>query len=79
MNWQKTALFLSGLFFGGAVDHAILAVKGSETTPYGVRSGIMGNWALAGVDLSLAVILYVLHRWLAKEVQYSAGQSSTLH
>lgn len=70
------ALFLSGLFFGGAIDHAILAVKGSETTPYGVRSGIMGNWALAGVDLSLAVILYVLHRWLANKIAYPAARSS---
>lgn len=79
MNWQKTALFLSGLFFGGAIDHAILAVKGSETTPYGVRSGIIGNWALAGVDLSLAIILYVLDRWLAKELTYPARRSSALH
>lgn len=79
MNWQKTALFLSGLFFGGAIDHAILALKGSETTPYGVRSGIIGNWALAGVDLSLAAILYVLHRWPAKELQYPAGRSLALH
>ena len=58
MNWQKTALFLSGLFFGGAIDHTILALKGSETTPYGVRSGTVGTWALAGVDLSLAACIY---------------------
>ena len=79
MNWQKTALFLSGLYFGGAIDHVILALKGSETTPYGVHSGIIGNWAFAGVDLSLAAVLYVLHRWLAKELAHPAGRSSALH
>lgn len=67
MKWSELALFGSGIFFGGAVDHIILATKGSETTPYGVHSGIMGNWALAGLDIGLAVTLYILHRRLANK------------
>jgi hypothetical protein len=66
MNWQKTALFLSGLFFGGAIDHMILAVMGSNVTPYGLHSGIWGNWALASLDMSLTVLLYLIHRRLEK-------------
>jgi hypothetical protein len=46
----------------------ILAAKGSEITPYGVHSGIIGNWALAGLDLGLAIVLYVLYRWLVKKM-----------
>jgi len=38
MMWSKIALFLSGLFFGGAIDHPILALTDSEYTPYGVHS-----------------------------------------
>jgi len=66
MNGSKLALFLSGLFFGGAIDHVILAVMGSDITPYGVRSGRGGNWALAGLDLGLTVLLYFAHRRLEK-------------
>lgn len=58
---SKTALFLSGLFFGGAIDHVILAVLGRELTPYGVRSGVVGNWMLGGFDLMLAAGLYRIH------------------
>jgi hypothetical protein len=66
MNLSELALFGAGIFFGGAVDHFILAVKGSETTPYGIHSGITGNWMLAGLDFGLAVSLYIVHRRLAK-------------
>ena len=66
MNWSKLALFISGLFFGGAMDHIILAVKGSDITPYGVRAGRLGNWALAGVDFGLKVLWYFLHWRLEK-------------
>jgi hypothetical protein len=69
MNWQKTSLFLSGLFFGGAIDHVILAVIGSDITPYGVHSGIWGNWALAGLDIGLTVLLYLVHRRFEKRRQ----------
>lgn len=64
MNWQKLNLFLSGLFFGGAVDHIILALKQSQLTPYGVRVGISGNWGLAVLDAGMAAFLYWLHRRL---------------
>ena len=57
----KTALFCSGLFVGGAIDHAILALKRVERTPYGFRSGVAGNWALVGLDALLAAAFYVLH------------------
>jgi len=59
MNWSKLALFAAGLFFGGAIDHVMLAVIGSAETPYGVRSGILGNWALAGLELGLTALLYL--------------------
>jgi hypothetical protein len=62
MNLSKLALFLSGLFFGGAIDHAILGGLGREVTPYGLESGVAGNWLLAGLDLVLAAGLYVVHR-----------------
>ena len=58
---SKTALFCSGIFFGGAVDHAFLALKRVERTPYGFRSGVAGNWALAALDALLAAAFYVLH------------------
>ena len=58
----RSALFLSGLFFGGAVDHAILGGLGRQTTPYGLEFGVTGNWLLAAVDLVFAAGLYVLHR-----------------
>lgn len=63
MNWREFALFLSGLFFGGAIDHVILALLGSQLTPYGVKSGIGGNWALGILDMALAALLYALHRF----------------
>ncbi len=64
MNLSEIALFLSGLFFGGAVDHAILAMKRSELTPYGLAFGVKGNWGLAGFDFVLALVSYALHRRL---------------
>lgn len=67
MNWRKLALFASGLFFGGTIDHAILAQMGSDITPYGIHAGIRGNWALAGLDLGLTVLLYLMHHWLEKD------------
>jgi hypothetical protein len=64
MKCGKVALFLSGLFFGGALDHVILALKRSELTPYGIRSGVRGNWGLAALDGALAAVLYLLHHHL---------------
>ncbi|HZQ06859.1 MAG TPA: hypothetical protein VFD70_09795 [Anaerolineae bacterium] len=67
MNGSQIALFLSGLFFGGAIDHIILELKRSELTAYGVRSGVRGNWALAALDFGLAVAGYVLHQRLRRD------------
>jgi hypothetical protein len=64
MNWSKLALFSSGLFFGGAVDHFIYAIARREVSPYGVRVGTAGNWAMAGIDLGIAVLLYRVYRYL---------------
>lgn len=62
---SKAAVFCSGLFFGGAIDHAILALKGAERTRYGVRVGVAGNWLLGALDAVLALAAYGLHRRLA--------------
>lgn len=66
MRWSKLALFVSGFFFGGAIDHVVLAMMGSDITPYGVHSGIWGNWALAVLDISLTAVSYFAHRILDK-------------
>jgi hypothetical protein len=55
------AIFCSGVFFGGAIDHAILALKRSHRSPYGLAVGVRGNWLLALVDAALAGILYARH------------------
>lgn len=65
MSRAETALFLSGLFFGGAIDHAILALLRSKHTPYGARVGVKGNWAFAGLDLVIAIVGYVLYSHLS--------------
>lgn len=61
MKVSKAALFASGLFFGGAVDHAILAAMRRDVTPYGVKAGVSGNALFAVADLILAGLLYRLH------------------
>jgi hypothetical protein len=61
MNPSKIVLLLSGVFFGGAMDHAIRAALGYDTTPYGYRSGIRGNLVFGAVDLFIAVVLYRAH------------------
>ena len=69
MSRAEITLFLSGLFFGGAIDHVILALLHSERTPYGARVGIKGNWTFAGLDFFLAVLGYVLYRHLGPPLQ----------
>ena len=60
----KLALFLSGLFFGGALDHILFIVFDSPTSHYGLQIGTAGQLGFATLDVSLAVLLYVLHgRW----------------
>ncbi len=61
MSLSKAALFASGVFFGGAIDHAILAAMRRDRTPYGIRSSVAGNWLFAAADLALAAALYHLH------------------
>jgi hypothetical protein len=62
----RAPLFLSGLFFGGALDHAILALKGETRTPYGVAAGVRGNWAFAALDAALALAAYRVSRRLGQ-------------
>ena len=62
MSASTSAVFLAGMFFGGAMDHVIRAAMGCETTPYGIRSGVKGNWALAGFDFAVATVLYFWYR-----------------
>jgi hypothetical protein len=61
---SKAAIFLSGLFFGGAIDHVILAFAGRSDTPYGVPVGTFGNWVMATLDLLLTVVLWNAPRLL---------------
>lgn len=49
------AMLVGGVFLGGAIDHAILALRGSPVSPYHVRVGVGGNWALAILDLAVAL------------------------
>jgi len=65
--WSKIALFLSGLFFGGAIDHLILALTGSEYTPYGVHSGVRGNWVFGLLDGGVALFFSSLHHYLERQ------------
>jgi hypothetical protein len=71
MSWREPSLFFSGVFFGGAVDHAILGLMKSPATPYGIRWGVTANWLLAAFDLALAAGLYRLSR--APNAQPSGG------
>lgn len=61
MAISKLALFASGVFFGGAVDHAILAAMRRDVTPYGLKAGVSGNWLFAVADLLAAAVLYRVH------------------
>lgn len=58
----QAALFCSGVFFGGAIDHSILALKGAHRTPYGLESDVAGNWIFAALDALAAAGLYALYR-----------------
>jgi hypothetical protein len=70
----KAAVFLAGLFFGGAIDHAILAVAGRTDTPYGVRSGVAGNWALAALDVALSAICWRTHSVFERRSAHGRSQ-----
>jgi hypothetical protein len=60
----RLALFLCGLFFGGALDHLLFVVLKSPTSHYGLRLEPSGQLAFAALDLIVASVLYRLHvRW----------------
>jgi hypothetical protein len=59
---SEVALFCSGVFAGGAIDHAILAVKRRLHTPYGIRTTSAANWLLAAFDAALALAAYAFYR-----------------
>jgi hypothetical protein len=56
------ALFVSGIFFGGGLDHAIYIVIGSPVSHYGFRLGAGGHAAFAVLDFTIAAALYEVHR-----------------
>jgi len=58
---SKLALSLSGLFFGGGLDHAIFIATGSPKTHYGLTVGASGQLAFALLDFGLAALLYRFH------------------
>lgn len=65
----KLALFFSGLFAGGVLDHGLLALQGSGITSYGIHVGVIGNWGFALMDGTIATLLFVLHRRLERGTQ----------
>jgi hypothetical protein len=67
MKFPHWSLFISGLFFGGTIDHVIFALLKSSTTPYGINLGKSGNWWMALFDLALtAVFFWPFYRYLEK-------------
>jgi hypothetical protein len=58
---SKLLIFLAGFFFGGGIDHVILAMAGRGDTPYGVNVGVLGNWMMAILDLALTTAAWVVH------------------
>jgi hypothetical protein len=70
-KWQLVALFIAGVFFGGALDHILFAAKGSGTSHYGYEIGVNGNWLMSLLDTSITAILI----WLAfrKTKSYKSG------
>lgn len=61
---SEIALFCSGMFAGGAIDHSILALKRKQHTPYGIRASAAGNWIFAAFDAAVACAAFALHRRL---------------
>lgn len=65
--WSKVALFLSGSFCCGAVNHTLAGLQGRTETPYGIHLGVAGNWALFAFDVAMTFLLLWLHRRLEKK------------
>jgi hypothetical protein len=59
---STVALFLAGMFAGGAIDHLILVMKREARSPYGLKVGVVGNGLLALLDAAVAVAAYAAHR-----------------
>jgi hypothetical protein len=73
-NAGMRAYFLSGLFFGGAMDHSILALRKKKTTPNDVKVGVKGNWLVSLFDVFLAVLLFShYHASHAKQKRHILG------
>lgn len=60
--WSKLILVISGMFLGGAIDHVILGIMQSPLTPFGVHSGVLGNWLFALFDLIIGAGLLAFER-----------------
>ena len=65
MRVNEVALFSSGFFFGGGLDHMILALSGSAQSPLGHNVGVIGNWAFTAFDAGITALLYVLFQRLS--------------
>lgn len=69
------ALFLSGLFGGGVLDHGLLALQGSEVTSYNIHVGVAGTWAFMLMDGAIALGLFLLHRQWIKETSWRRSRT----
>jgi len=67
LNWSKVALWLSGSFCCGAVNHTFAGVQGRTETPYGIHLGVAGNWALFAFDVAMTLLLLWLHYRLERK------------
>jgi NO-binding membrane sensor protein with MHYT domain len=65
-------MLVAGLFLGGAIDHGILALRRSPMSPYHVNVGVAGNWALALLDIAVAIVAAVVALRIADSERRSA-------
>ena len=66
MKVANFLLFVSGIFFGGAIDHFVLLLMESSQTPYGLDVGVRGNAVLAAIDLAVSAACYRSYRALKR-------------
>lgn len=60
----RLALFVSGIFFGGGLDHLIYIAAGSTRSHYGLELTPLQHGAFALFDVTVAATLLWLHvRW----------------
>jgi hypothetical protein len=72
MTKGTLAVFLGGFFFGGAMDHVILALAGRADTPYGIHAGVAGNWVMAALDLAATLGCWIAYRRFDRRVVHRA-------